>query len=229
MRKRTLILLALALVYLCACSGPVTTFKAPKRVYHPSQYDVDVSEENGLLWGEHTQTSTEDNRSQRLGDIVVVQISESANATNSAATNTSSDSTTQAGVSNLLSLVEKWAAARPDVDKGALVAALYKSAYNGQGQTNRNDSLTATIPCQVKQVLPNGDLFIEGVKTIQVNREETHLYLSGVVRPYDIDMSNAVSSQRVLDAKIAFSGRGVISDKQGPGFMHRILDKIWPF
>lgn len=229
MRRRMILLLLLVGAYLCACSGPIATYKAPKRVYQPGNYDVDVSEENGLLWGEHTQTSTEDNRSQRLGDIVVVQISESANATNSAATSTSSDSTTQAGVSNLLSLVEKWAAARPDVDKGALVAALYKSAYNGSGQTNRNDSLTATIPCQVKKVLPNGDLFIEGVKTIQVNREETNLYLSGVVRPYDIDMSNAVSSQRVLDARIAFSGRGVISDKQGPGFMQRLLDKIWPF
>lgn len=229
MRSRLLLFLLLVCAYLCACSGPITTYKAPKRVYNPGNYDVDVSEENGLLWGEHTQTATQDNRSQRLGDIVVVNITESANATNSAATNTSSDRSTQAGISNLLSLVEKWAAARPDINKDALVTALYKSAYNGQGQTNRNDSLSATIPCQVKKVMPNGDLFIEGVKTIQVNREETHLYLSGVVRPYDIDMSNAVSSQRVLDARIAFSGRGVVSDKQGPGFLQRVLDRLWPF
>lgn len=228
-KRAKFILLVLSCVYWSACAGPITAYKAPQRNYVPGKYDIDISEENGLLWGENTPTSTEDNRSQRLGDIVVVQINESANATKSASTDASSDSSNQAGISNFLGLVEKWAAKRPNVDKGALIAALYKSAYKGAGQTNREDKLAATIPCQVKQVLPNGDLFIEGIKTIQINREETHLYLSGVVRPYDINMSNTVSSDRVLDAQIDFSGRGVISDKQGPGVLQRGLDTLWPF
>ena len=60
-------------------------------------------------------------------------------------------------------------------------------------------------------------------------RADGHLYLSGVVRPYDIDMANTVSSSRVLDARIDFSGRGVVSDKQGPGMLHRGMDTVWPF
>ena len=55
-----------------------------------------------------------------------------------------------------------------------------------------------------------------------------HLYLSGVVRPFDIDMANQVESGRILDARIDFSGRGVVSDKQRPGILHRALDHAWP-
>ncbi len=125
--------------------------------------------------------------------------------------------------------VERWAEADDSINQAALIKAAMKTAFKGDGKTARNDKLEATIPCQVKKVLPNGDLFIEGGKTLQVNAEESHLYLSGVVRPYDIAMDNTVSSNRVLDARVDFSGRGVISDKQSPGLLHRGLDAAWPF
>lgn len=214
---------------LMGCAGPIKAYTFPRRDYQPSDYDVDASTEQGLLWGENTQISTEDNRSRRLGDIVVVAVQEAADASESASTDTSKDSSVTAGLDNFLGLIEKWASKHPDIDKSSLVKAVYNSSFSGSGSTQRKDSLNATIPCQVRRVLPNGDLFIEGGKTIQVNREETHLYLSGVVRPYDIDMTNTVPSGRVLDARIDFSGRGVISDKQGPGLGTRAVDSLWPF
>jgi len=211
-----------------ACAGPVTTYKFPERQYEAGRYDVDHSAENGLLWGAHTPNVIEDNRSRSLGDLVIVRIEEEADAEDSASTKASKSSEVHAGVSNFFGLMEKLARKHPDVDPSALVSALYSSSFQGDGETTRAGNLTATIPCQVKQLLPNGDLFIEGTKTIQINQEETHLYLSGVVRPYDIDMGNTVSSRRVLDARIDFSGRGVISDKQGPGILHRGMDLAWP-
>jgi flagellar L-ring protein precursor FlgH len=211
------------------CAGPATTYKFPQRQYQAGEYDVDVAAERGLLWGEHTADMVADNRSARLGDLVIVEIDENADATSEGATNTSTQSSVQAGVSNFFGALEKFAKDHPNVSLDALVKAAYSSSYQGAGTTSRKGTLTATIPCQVKQVLPNGDLFIEGTKAIQVNREEVHLYLSGVVRPIDIDMANTVASSRVLDARIDFSGRGVVSDKQGPGILHRAADRAWPF
>ncbi len=222
--KRSLGMLLLAL----GCAGPATTYKFPERKYEPGEYDLDQSGENGLLWGENTADVVEDSRSRRLGDLVIVKIEEAADASDSANTKTSKKSSVHAGMSNFLGMLEKLAKRHPNVDTSALVKAMFESNFEGSGETTRAGTLTATIPCQVKSVLPNGDLFIEGTKTIQINEEETHLYLSGVVRPYDIDMGNTVSSGRVLDARIDFSGRGVISDKQGPGLLHRGMDLAWP-
>ncbi len=216
-------------VWLAGCAGPATTYKFPQRHYDPGKYDSDGAVQSGLLWGEHTANSIEDLRSRRLGDIVIVRIEENANASDSASTRTSSESSMEAGLENFFGIMEKFAARHPKLTKDALIKALYKSSFKGDGQTKRKGTLYASISCQVKQVLPNGDLFIEGTKTIQVNEEETHLYLSGVVRPYDIDMGNTVLSGRILDPRIDFSGRGVVSDKQGPGVLHRGVDQLWPF
>ena len=228
--SRSFWLLVVAALWLASgCAGPVKTFEFPQRSYTPSDYAVDVSSKTGLLWGANTPLVIEDNRSRHLGDIVIVSIAESANASEEASTTTSTQSSVEAGFENFFGLVEAYAAKNPNFDKAALIKAMMKNSFQGDGETTRAGNLTATITCQVKQVLPNGDLFIEGGKTIQINREETHLYLSGVVRPYDIDMANTVSSARVLDARIDFSGRGVVSDKQGPGMLHRGMDTVWPF
>lgn len=229
MSTRWLFWLVMCLAWLSACAGPATTYKFPERAYEPGDYAPDVADQSGLLWGESTASVFEDNRSRRLGDLLIVRVEEAADANEAASTKTSTDSSTEAGVDNLLGMVEHWADSHPYVDKAALVKAVMRSSYKGAGETKRNGSLSATIPVQVKQVMPNGDLFVEGGKTIQINQEETHLYLSGVVRPFDIDMDNTVSSTRVLDARIDFSGRGVVSDKQGPGLLHRGLDAAWPF
>ncbi len=229
MRLRTAIVLLVGIfVALGACSGPIVRYKFPQRDYAPSKYANDASGGDGLLWGEHTANVLEDARSRRLGDLVLVRIEEAADAVNNATTKTSRKSTVEGGINNFLGLVERFAKRHPGIDTTALVKSVFQSSFEGDGSTKRGGTITAMIPCQVKQVLPNGDLFIEGTKTIQINHEETHLYLSGVVRPFDIDMANTVASGRILDARIDFSGRGVVSEKQRPGLLHRGLDHVWP-
>jgi flagellar L-ring protein FlgH len=221
--------LALLLCAMVAgCAGPITTYKFPTREYKHGDYANESSGENGLLWSESTANVLEDARSRRLGDLVLVRIEESADAVGNATTKTSRKSTISGGINNFIGVIEKFAKRHPNLDTSAMVKSLFESSFEGDGSTKRTGTLTATIPCQVKQVLPNGDLFIEGTKTIQINAEEIHLYLSGVVRPFDIDKSNAIPSERILDARIDFSGRGVVSDKQKPGLLHRGLDHAWP-
>jgi flagellar L-ring protein precursor FlgH len=81
----------------------------------------------------------------------------------------------------------------------------------------------------VTKVLPNGNLFIEGHRVILVNAEEQHFYISGVVRPIDIDQENSVKSAMVADAEIEFVGRGVLTDNQRQGWLSRFLSWVWPF
>lgn len=227
--RRWLLLLGGAVVWLAGCAGPATRYQFPERNYEAAEYDVDASVEEGLLWGENTESAIEDYRSRRMGDIVIVRVEENANAKGGAATSTSRESSVEAGIENFFGVVEKWAGKNDNIDQAALLKAMMKSSFKGKGETNRQEQLKAMIPCQVRKVLPNGDLYIRGTKTIQINEEESNLYLTGVVRPYDIDMQNMVSSTRILDARIDFSGRGVIADKQGPGLGQRGADALWPF
>jgi flagellar L-ring protein FlgH len=79
------------------------------------------------------------------------------------------------------------------------------------------------------QVLPSGDLFIEGTKVLMVGEEEHHIYVSGVVRKIDIAEDDTIPSSRIADAEIEYTGRGDISDTQRRGWLGRLLSKIWPF
>jgi flagellar L-ring protein FlgH len=100
--------------------------------------------------------------------------------------------------------------------------------FTGDGHTGRTEKLTATVPAVVKKVLSNGNLFIEGHRVVLVNNEEQHFYISGVVRPIDIAQDNSVRSSYVADAEIEFTGRGVLTDNQKPGFFTRLWNWLSP-
>jgi flagellar L-ring protein precursor FlgH len=93
----------------------------------------------------------------------------------------------------------------------------------------RKEDLVATLSTRVVEVLPNGNLCSEGGKTVTVNNEDQIIRLAGIVRPADISYNNFVDSKYILDARISYTGKGVISDKQKPGWLVRVLDNVWPF
>ena len=101
-------------------------------------------------------------------------------------------------------------------------------SFQGQGSTDRSESFKATVPAVVTKVLSNGNLFVEGHRAILVNSEEHHFYISGVVRPIDIDQQNSMKSSVVADAQIEFIGRGDLSDNQKQGWLSRYLGWMWP-
>jgi flagellar L-ring protein precursor FlgH len=103
------------------------------------------------------------------------------------------------------------------------------SDFKGDGTTSRSGDLTAFITCRVTEVLPNGNLRIVGTREILVNHENQVIVLSGVIRPRDINDQNIIASRFIADAKIAYSGSGVIDDRQRPGWMANFLETVWPF
>jgi Flagellar basal body L-ring protein len=81
----------------------------------------------------------------------------------------------------------------------------------------------------VVDVIPNGNLLIEGRRNVKVNNEDQVIVLTGTVRGRDISADNTVNSALIADARISYSGKGVISDRQKPGWLMNVLDKVWPF
>ena len=105
----------------------------------------------------------------------------------------------------------------------------FGNTFGGQGTTTRSSRMTAFITARVIKVKPNGNLVIRGARDVRVNNENQYIYLQGEVRPVDISSSNVVLSTYIADAVIELSGYGVVSDKQHPGLVARLLDWIWPF
>ena len=184
----------------------------------------------GSLWHEGRPASMlfTDARALRVNDLVVIKIEEVADARRSADTDIDRSSQSSAEITAFLGLLEQ-AASRTGIDPNLNVGGSSKTSFNGEGKTGRSEYLSATVPAVVRKVLPNGNLFVEGHRVILVNAEEQHFYISGVVRPIDIDQENSVKSSMVADAEIEFVGRGVLTDNQKQGWLSRFLGWIWPF
>jgi flagellar L-ring protein precursor FlgH len=215
---------ALLALGLSACS---TGHVAP---YVPKTRPVPVSEapspgaqatSQGSLWREGQPASNlyTDARALRENDLVVVKVTEIADAKRSADTDISRKSKTDAAFQALMQANQQSFGITGSAD----------TTFKGTGSTARTERLTATVPCIVKKVLPNGNLYIEGHRVVLVNNEEQHFYLSGVVRPIDIDQENSVKSSVVAEAEVEFTGRGVMSDNQRQGVLSQFFSWIWPF
>lgn len=182
----------------------------------------------GSLWTTSRGGIFADMKGTTVGDIVTVFISETASASKEASTQTGRSSTMSAGITNLFGLetdIGDFVGGSPST----LVDASAGSNFDGSGKTERKEALTATLTTQVIEILPNGNLRIEGNKTVTVNSEMQIVTLSGIVRPSDVSSRNLVDSQNVLNARISYVGKGVISDKQQQGWLVRALDQVWPF
>lgn len=226
MKKRTILLLILLpLLAGCAASRPAPLPAEPPRPL-PTPPPVATA---GSLWSERSGDLFGDIKARGVGDIVTVAIYERASASKEANTSTSRNSSSAAGLSRFFGLEENLAAINAGIDPTQLIDTSYQSDFDGSGKTSRQENLVATLTVQVTEMLPNGNLAISGGKNVTVNREEQLIRLSGIIRPADISEHNVVDSKNILDARIAYTGKGVISDKQGQGWLMRILDHVWPF
>jgi len=184
---------------------------------------------NGSIWNSSSDGVFADFKARRRGDILTVAIYEKASASKEASTSTGRDSSASAGLTNLFGLEKYLSKSSSAIDPSSLVSTDYKNEFKGTGATTRKEDLVATLTAQVVEVMPNGNLKIAGSKTVTVNREDQLINLSGEVRPVDISSGNIVDSKYILDARIAYTGEGVISDKQGQGWLVRTMDSVWPF
>lgn len=171
----------------------------------------------------------EDRRARQVGDILIIQIDEAASAAQDASTELGRNGKVSGGVSAAAGLVPALQERFPNVDPATLLAYESASSFSGTGQVKRKGSVNATLPVQVRRVMPNGDLMFEGQKHIKVGNEENSIYIRGMVRAGDIRPDNSVLSSRIAQAEIEYTGKGDVSVQQRPGWLTRGLSRIWPF
>jgi Flagellar basal body L-ring protein len=174
-----------------------------------------------------------DNRARFVGDIITVKIVETYQTSNNVRQGSSKQSSVRAGVNNLLGYEREVGKLLPlpqAFDPARLVDGSMTSSTSGQGQLQRDSRIVATVTARVVEVLPNGNLVIQGVRTIKRNRDLEYITLTGIVRPQDIDSDNSVLSSKISDLYIEYSGKGPISEAaSGPGIITRLLQLFWLF
>ena len=103
------------------------------------------------------------------------------------------------------------------------------SDLNGTGKTKRENYVTTSLATRVLRVLPGGLMEIEGAREIRVNEETEYMVVRGMIRSKDVGADNSVLSTQIADASIEYYGKGVLADKQKPGWFSRLMDNVWPF
>ena len=157
-----------------------------------------------------------DSRASRVGDIVLIRIKEQSRAESSAKTDAERDTGTNVGVRNFLGQ-DKFLGLG-DLGSTPIFRANYNSKFEGDGETSRGSTVTATVASRVVRTLPNGLLQVEGGRKVRVNGENQIIVVRGLVRSRDIGPDNSISSDYLADAHIDYYGEGILADKQTPGW-----------
>ncbi len=165
-----------------------------------------------------------DRRARATNDLVTIRVVESIEGAGAADSALDKNSSASAGVSGLFGLTKKLPSV---VDPSALVGTASDSKFKGSGATSRSGTLSATITARVLEVLPNGDLVLEGAREIEINGDRQMVVLTGVARPRDVSDQNIVLSPSIGQLRIRYFGRGLMKDNLKPGWLIRILNKVF--
>lgn len=182
------------------------------------------------LWRTGSRAFFKDQRASRVGDILTVTINIKDKATLNNSSKRARDNTENAGLNALLGYEQSLAKLLPQaIDNTKLIEAKSKTRNDGNGQIARDEVIQLKIAAVITQVLPNGNLVLQGRQEIRVNFEVRELVIAGVIRPEDINSDNTISSEKVAEARISYGGRGEISDVQQPRIGTQIFDILFPF
>jgi flagellar L-ring protein FlgH len=234
MNNKIICFMIFNLIFLgCAAQRQTNFFEEPALSYNPqleSHAPEYVSQPSyGSLWRENQGSLFTANKASRVGDLLTVTIYEKASAKNEAETSAGRSSSASLGIPNLFGFETSIAGKNPYLDPSNLISANSKTDFKGSGSTSREEKLSATLTTRIVEVLDGGNFRIEGSKTVRVNHEDQVIRLSGIVRQADITVHNIIDSKYILDSRIEYIGKGIISDKQRPGWLVRIIDNVWPF
>ncbi len=200
-----------------------------RAVNMPMPEIVPASYQPNSLFSTEARGFFKDQRAHRIGDIltVVVTIDDSAQISNATARKRSAGNEANVGTS----LGSVFGSSLPGVDLDATggISTGGTMTDGGTGSVNRSESLKTNVAVVVTQVLPNGNLVIEGRQEVRVNFEVRDLIVAGIVRPVDIQSDNTILSEKIAEARIAYGGRGQITDVQQPRYGQQIADAILPF
>ena len=186
--------------------------------------------QNNSLWRQGSRTFLRDQRAASVGDLVTVLVSIQDEADMANSTNRNRENKESMGIPNLLGLESSFGRLFPaGFDPSKAVSASSSSDMNGEGTLKRSEQINLRVAATVSQVLPNGNLVVVGRQQVRVYQELRDLQVGGIIRPQDIGSDNTVKHDRLAEARIAYGGRGTISDVQRPRYGQELLDIILPF
>ncbi len=180
------------------------------------------------LWRNGSRAFFNDQRAHQVGDILTVKVNIKDTAEFQDQTQITHTATEDSGISNFIganTIVNPSKAILP----GRLLSADSNSASNANGSINRQDQVLTNVAAVVTQVLPNGNLVIEGKQEIRLNSEMRELLVAGIVRPEDIESDNTIDLPKIAEARVAYGGRGTLSDIQQGRYGQQVLNVLLPF
>ena len=207
-----------------------TTTSSYRPVSMPMPAPRVVTREKNSLWGSDRQAFFKDQRAADVGDVltVMIDIKDKAELDNETERNRSSSE--DAGLNALLGYEQALDRILPQaVDNTNLAGADANSAYTGEGTIDREEKITLKLAAMVTQVLPNGNMVIQGRQEVRVNFEKRILELAGVIRPQDISLANNITYDKIAEARISYGGKGQITDVQQPRYGQQVFDVLFPF
>jgi flagellar L-ring protein precursor FlgH len=201
-----------------------------KPVRMPMPDNQPVAYASNSLWRQGSRAFFKDQRAAQIGDILTVRVRVTDKAQLDNQTQRSRKSGENLGAENLFGFETEYGKILPDgTQANALVKLDSNTSTQGAGSVRRSEQLVTNVAAVVTQVLPNGNLVIEGRQEIRVNFEIRELIVGGVVRPEDIEADNTIDSTKIAQARIAYGGRGQITDVQQPRYGQQVMDIVLPF
>jgi flagellar L-ring protein precursor FlgH len=180
------------------------------------------------LWRNGSRAFFKDQRAHQVGDILTVAVKITDKAKYENETTRTRSGNENSGVTDFIG-----SKTIPNISKavlpGRILTADSTGASDGKGTIDRKEELQTNVAAVVTQVLPNGNLVVEGRQEIRVNFEVRELIVAGIVRPEDIQSDNTIDSTKIAEARIAYGGRGQITDLQQPRYGQQLLDIALPF
>lgn len=197
----------------------------------PMPAPVKIEDNPNSLWRAGARAFFKDHRAKDVGDILTVSLSLSDSATLSNVTEGSRADTENSDLTAFLGWEAELAKKLPQaINPAADIVDLGTShETSGDGSITRSEAITLTFAAVVTQVLPNGALVVFGRQEIRVNAEMRELMLTGVVRPEDIAYDNTIAHTKIAEMRVAYGGRGSLSDLQQPRWGTQLFDILFPF
>ena len=212
---------------LSAISNP-TAQPGYRPVHMPMPLPQPASYSPNSLWRNGSRAFFKDQRAHQVGDILTVTVNLNDKAVIANETQRSRENKEDSGITDFLgskTIKTPATALLP----GRILTADSSASSDGKGSVNRSEALVTNVAGVVTQVLPNGNLVVEGKQEVRVNFEVRELIVAGIVRPEDIQSDNTIDSSKIAEARIAYGGRGQITDVQQPRYGQQVLDVMLPF
>jgi len=182
------------------------------------------------LWETGGRAFFRDQRASRVGDILTVVVSIDDQAQLSNETKRSRSNSHSADLSSFLGYETKLGKILPSsVDPTSLVDTGSDSSNDGKGSIGRQEQIDLRVAATIIQLLPNGNMVLEGKQQLNVNYDMRELTISGIIRPQDISADNTITYDQIAEARINYGGKGTIADVQQPRYGDQLFDILMPF